>query len=95
MNLAFKENNPSLRSSASINNNPLAKPRCSTEEQFQDEDSEEYPEEDRDAFNVTITERRTEEPPIRTIKRSMINRSCINTLVFNCKDLEAIPRELV
>lgn len=42
---------------------------------------------------MTITDRRPEEMR-RIIKRSVVNRSCINTLNYNCRDLDSIPPEL-
>jgi hypothetical protein len=42
---------------------------------------------------MTITDRRPEEMG-RAIKKSVVNRSCINTLNYNCRDLLGIPPEL-
>ena len=44
---------------------------------------------------MTITDRRSQaETMVRSIKKPMINRSCINTLNFSYQRLNKIPGEL-
>ena len=45
-----------------------------------------------EAYNMTVTDRRsTVDNVVRSIKKPMINRSCINTLNFCYKQLPRIP----
>ena len=44
---------------------------------------------------MTVTDRRVyDQPELRVIKKSMVNRSCINTINFCYKKLEEVPPEL-
>jgi len=44
---------------------------------------------------MTITDRRSQaDTMVRSIKKPMVNRSCINTLNFSYKRLSRIPGEL-
>lgn len=44
---------------------------------------------------MTVTDRRSQaETMVRSIKKPMVNRSCINTLNFSYKRLNKIPPEL-
>jgi Leucine-rich repeat (LRR) protein len=72
---------------------PLRKPLTYTEE---DIDPDDFLMTDREeTFNMTVTERRKDVvAESRTIKRSMVNRSCMNSLNFCYKSLGAVPSEL-
>jgi Leucine-rich repeat (LRR) protein len=50
-------------------------------------------ENDDEKFSLSVTSR-NEEPEIRIIRRSMVNRSCINTCSFSCRNLSQVPSEI-
>ena len=94
MHLAIRENTPSTKISPISRSRPIKKPLTGPEE---DPQNDEYMETERDdTFNMTVTDRKMlpTEQEQRTIKRSMVNRSCINNLAYCYKGLKTVPLEI-
>ena len=51
------------------------------------------PNNEEDPFCLTVTSR-NDEPKMRVIRRSMINRSCINTINYSGRSITEIPEEI-
>ena len=66
-------------------------PRFPTEEIELEEGFEDHSEDEK--FSLSVTSR-NEEPGARVIRKSMVNRSCINTCNFSCRNLSDIPPEI-
>jgi hypothetical protein len=66
-------------------------PRFPTEELSLEEGLDDHNEDEH--FSLSVTSR-NEEPEIRIIRKSMVNRSCINTCNFSCRNLTLIPSEI-
>ena len=92
MHLALRQNYLPQKLTAASRNNTLKVPGCPGQESPSRDPNDSHPEE---SFNITVTDRKAlDQPESRIIKKSMVNRSCINIMNFCYKKLEEIPPEL-